>query len=169
MSIASIVKSEAGGRFQNKDWYRQTLAKVLNNYQGEEYDSPGELDEVSGSFQAGETYFFNYVATKPLKLKYYDQYPLTYIIDIFGDGFLGANLHYIPPRVRLGIAGSLLNNADGIVVPNKTLHKYYFRGVQGTVMRVPEKEMPEVSVLPTDKFVYPDGRDFPTRRVWGNL
>jgi hypothetical protein len=33
-------------------------------------------------------------------------------------------------------------------------------------MRVPEAEMPEVSVLPTDKFVTKDGREIPSRRVW---
>lgn len=164
--IAQQIKSESGGKFLSRDKTRELLVAALKNYQGEQYDNPGEEGEVSGPVQAGEMYFFNYIATKPQKLKYYDQFPLTYVINVFDDGFLGANLHYLSPRYRESVALSLLNRGDGIVVPNKTLHRYYFSGVQGSVMRVPEAEMPEVSVLPTDKFVTKDGREIPSRRVW---
>lgn len=166
MTIASIVKSEAGNKNRSRDWYRGTLAQVLQNYQGPEYDDPDSDRDQSGPAEAGEMYFFNYIATKPNRLKYYDQFPVTYIINTFPDGFLGANLHYLAPKLRQGVALSLLNSGDGVVVPNKTLHRYYFGGIQGGMMRVPEAEMADVSLLPTEKFVTPNGVDYPSYRVW---
>ena len=69
MSIASIVKSQAGNKNRSRDWYRGTLAQVLQNYQGFEYDDPEDGSDKSGPAEAGEMYFFNYIATKPNRLK----------------------------------------------------------------------------------------------------
>ena len=142
------------------------MAQVLQNYQGPEYDDPDNDRDQSGPAEAGEMYFFNYIATKPDRLKYYDQFPVTYIVNTFPDGFLGANLHYLAPKLREGVAKSLLNSGDGVIVPNKTLHRYYFGGIQGNIMRIPEAEMADVSLLPTEKFVTPKGVDYPSYRVW---
>ena len=72
MSIASQIIQEAGKRNRSRDWYRSMLMTALENYQSAEYDDPGEFGEVSGPVEVGELYFFNYVATKPERLKYYD-------------------------------------------------------------------------------------------------
>ena len=47
------------------------------------------------------------------KLPYYDTFPLVIPIDIKADGFLGLNLHYLPPSFRAILFDnlySLLNN-----------------------------------------------------------
>ena len=86
MSIASQIIQEAGKRNRSRDWYRSMLMTALQNYQGAEYDAPGEFGEVAGPVEGGELYFFNYVATKPEKLKYYDQFPMSYVLGVFKDG-----------------------------------------------------------------------------------
>ena len=48
MSIASQIIQEAGKRNRSRDWYRSMLMTALQNYQGAEYDDPGEFGEVSG-------------------------------------------------------------------------------------------------------------------------
>ena len=48
MSIASQIIQEAGKRNRSRDWYRSMLMNALQNYQGAEYDDPGEFGEVSG-------------------------------------------------------------------------------------------------------------------------
>ena len=79
MSIASAVISQVGKQGTRRK-YREALVELLSKYQGAQYDDPGEFGEVSGvrsptgPVEAGEMYFFNYIATKPQKLKYYDQY-----------------------------------------------------------------------------------------------
>ena len=47
MSIASQIIQEAGKRNRSRDWYRSMLMTALQNYQGAEYDDPGEFGEVS--------------------------------------------------------------------------------------------------------------------------
>ena len=113
-------------------------------------------------------YFFNYAATKPERLKWYDRYPMAYVMTVFSDGFIGANLHYLNNKLREGVAKSLLNSGDGAVVPTKTIHRYYFSGIQSNIMRVPEAEMAEVSLLPTSQFIDIDGVDIPPYKVWRN-
>ena len=112
-------------------------------------------------------YFFNYVATKPERLKYYDQYPVSYIISVDKNGFVGANMHYLAPKLREAVAKGLINSGDGVTVPNSTIHRYRFEGVQGNMMKIPESEMADVSMLPTEEFVKTStGNRFPSYRAW---
>lgn len=52
---------------------------------------------------AGQMYFFNYDAKYKDVLPYFDRYPLVFPIKFTDKGFLGVNLHYLPPNERLGI------------------------------------------------------------------
>ena len=167
MTIAASIVEKAGKKNRSREWYRSALVESLANFQTAEYDDPGEFGEVSGPVEVGEMYFFSYIATKPERLKYYDQFPVSYVMRVFGDGFLGANLHYLKGKIREGVALSLLNSGSGVIVPNNTLHRYYFSGIQSKIMRVPESEMADVSLLPTAKFVNTStGVDFPDYKVW---
>ena len=168
MNIAEDIVKEAGKRNRSRDWYRNKLVSALQNYQGDEHDDPGEFGQISGPVEIGEMYFFNYVATKPERLKWYDQFPTSYVIRVFEDGFLGSNLHYLSMKLREGVAANLLNRVDDVIVPSNTLHRYYFSGVQSQLMRVPESEMLGVSLLPTAKFINNTGVDVPTYKVWRN-
>ena len=166
MSIASQIIQEAGKRNRSRDWYRSMLMNALQNYQGAENDDPGEFGEVSGPVEVGELYFFNYVATKPERLKYYDQFSYELCVRCLQRWIPWSQSHYLNNKLREGVALSLLNSGDGAVVPRKTIHRYYFSGIQGDIMRIPESEMAEVSLLPTSKFINNDGNDLPAYRVW---
>lgn len=48
----------------------------------------------------GRMYMFFYEAKWQDKLPYWDAFPCTIILELYQDGFLGLNLHYIPPRMR---------------------------------------------------------------------
>jgi hypothetical protein len=48
----------------------------------------------------GGMYLFYYDPKTKAKLKYYDKFPLVIPIEIYPDGWLGLNLHYVSPRVR---------------------------------------------------------------------
>jgi hypothetical protein len=166
MSIASIVTAKVGPQGSRRQ-YRDALVETLANYQGDQYDDPGSFGEQRGPVQVGEMYFFNYIATKPERLKYYDQYPVSYIMFIDNTGFIAANMHYLSPKLREATANSLLNSGDGITVPERSIHRYRFEGLQGNMMRIPESEMADVSMLPTEEFIKVEtGRRFPSYRVW---
>lgn len=44
------------------------------------------------------------------ELPYFDRFPLVIPIEIYKDGFLGLNLHYLPPNRRAVLMDSLYNN-----------------------------------------------------------
>jgi hypothetical protein len=61
----------------------------------------------------GRLYFFAYDAKTKEKLKYWDKFPLVIPIEEYHDGFLGLNLHYIPPKHRLVFMRQLMMFAAG--------------------------------------------------------
>jgi len=91
-------------------------------------------------------------------------FPLTYVIEMRSNGFLGCNLHYVQLTQRDELAMSLLNNSaqGAVAVPPRTLHKYVYAGVRGTPYRIPNAEWSDVAQLPTEKFV--DMRGIPVSR-----
>ena len=91
-------------------------------------------------------------------------FPLTYVIEMRSNGFLGCNLHYVQLTQRDELATSLLNNSaqGAVAVPPRTLHKYLYTGVRGTPYRIPNAEWSDVAQLPTEKFV--DMRGIPVSK-----
>jgi len=48
----------------------------------------------------GKMFFYKYDPKWKETLPYYDMFPLIICIDMYKDGWLGLNLHYIPPEQR---------------------------------------------------------------------
>jgi hypothetical protein len=53
-----------------------------------------------GSTNIGSLYFFKYDPKHKDKLLIYDRYPMAFPIKMYGDGFLGVNMHYLPMGQR---------------------------------------------------------------------
>jgi hypothetical protein len=70
-----------------------------------------ETDRNANRFLIGGLYFFYYSAKYDDKLPYWDAFPLVLPLERYGDGFLGMNLHYLPPRIRAGFMDKLMNFA----------------------------------------------------------
>jgi hypothetical protein len=62
-------------------------------------------------FYVGGLYYFYYDAKLKDRLKYWDAFPLVIPIERYRDGFLGLNLHYLPPRIRAGFMDKLMDFA----------------------------------------------------------
>ena len=95
-------------------------------------------------------------------------FPLTYVIEMRSNGFLGCNLHYVRLNERDELAISLLNNSaqGAVAVPPRTLHKYLYTGVRGTPYRIPNIEWSDVAQLPTERFIDMRGMPVPRSRVY---
>jgi hypothetical protein len=59
-----------------------------------------EKSRQGGVFQMGGLYHFFYDPLTKRDLPYYDIFPLVIPVKRKDDGFLGINLHYLPPRYR---------------------------------------------------------------------
>ena len=159
MSILQNILGRVSGQV-NEDFFRQQLMQELGstNFDDDAADTSG--------FAAGQLYFFTYQAQT--RQPFYDMYPLSYVIEMRSNGFLGCNLHYLRLNQREELAMSLLNNSaqGAVAVPRRTLHKYLYTGVRGTPYRIPNSEWSDVAQLPTEKFVDMRGIPVPRDRVY---
>ena len=159
MSILQNIMDRVTGQV-TEDFFRSQLLEELGdtNFETDYADTAG--------FSPGELYFFTYQAQT--KQPYYDMYPLSYVIEMTSNGFLGCNLHYVKLTERDELAMSLLNNSaqGAVAVPPRTLHKYVYAGVRGQPYRIPDSEWTDVAQLPTEKFVDMRGISVPRSRIY---
>jgi hypothetical protein len=55
----------------------------------------------------GRMYMFYYDPKHKKKLPYFDRFPCIFIVNIYKDGFLGLNLHYLQPLLRMKLMNEL--------------------------------------------------------------
>jgi hypothetical protein len=160
--IGDQLIKEVGKKNRSGDWYSGRLRQILGEMQERDID----LDDTGG-IEVGRMYFFIYSASTR-ELSFFDRQPLAYITEVNYNKnyFIGINLHYVGRQYREGIAKSLINKSDTVSVPRNTIHRYFFSGVAGGFLRVPEKDWPSVSILPTEKFVDMRGQPFPNHKAW---
>lgn len=93
----------------------------------------------------GNMYLFSYDPKFKQVLPYYDMYPLVIPIEFYANGFLGINLHYLPPAGRAALMSSLKKVATDDKYNDKTklnisyeivnLYSRQFSGVQNCIKR----------------------------------
>jgi len=91
-------KSEA------RQWLLQTLKKVSRiDRKNQIINDPSHQFQTNTNFVRlyGRMFFFFYNPKTKDDLPYYDRFPLVIPFKRYDDGFLGLNLHYLPPRYRL--------------------------------------------------------------------
>jgi hypothetical protein len=130
-----------------RDWYRQqamSIGKV----------SPEEVMANAGPFKLfqnvqginiGKMYMFFYDAKTKDKLPFFDMFPLVFPIEMYTDGFLGLNLHYLPPMDRASLMDNLYtlannqkyNTTTKLTISYQTLKAYSnrFGGYQNCMKR----------------------------------
>ena len=59
-----------------------------------------KASEIVKRPRMGDMIMFLYQPKTKDKLPYWDRFPLVVLIDKYPDGYLGLNLHYLPPRQR---------------------------------------------------------------------
>ena len=92
-------------------WFKDNISKLMNNRSMRNIkrsDLMKDTDYLTTRIEMGKMYLFNYDPKHKQTLPYYDTYPLTIPIERYNDGFLGLNLHYLPPKIRLTLLERLL-------------------------------------------------------------
>jgi hypothetical protein len=92
---------------QSRDWFRrrvQNIRRINRNALMRE-----EPVELSNREIVGSMYMFFYDPKGKKELPYYDSFPLVIVIGPADGGFLGLNLHYLPPILRAKFLDSLLD------------------------------------------------------------
>lgn len=122
-----------------------------------------------GLINGGNLYVFNYNPKTAEKLEFYDINPCVFVIDVLPDGFLGLNLHYLPPSERNRLLfiikqsskyGNFLSVLKHIkkTYPyyNKIIKRYLYTHIITNIHEIEDKYFALVANLPLAKFMKED-------------
>lgn len=170
------------GRIDNVDamdqddarvWFRDTARRVKNVNRNKLMNDPQNVVETLTTQSIGKMYSFFYDPKHKDTLPFYDQFPLIFMLGPKEEGFLGINLHYLPPVLRaklmdalydilnnqrfdkttkLKISYELLNNASKFRYFRPCLKHYLFDHVQSHFLNIEPKFWDAALMLPTEKF-----------------
>jgi hypothetical protein len=125
------------------------------------------------SISPGNIYVYMYDPKTKETLPYYDKFPVIILLKMEAGGFLGLNLHYLPPKYRIEFLYKLMPYArldeDGSIKKlelsyallkatsklkefKPCLKRYLFSHVKSPLYRVPVNEWEMVISLPSDNF-----------------
>lgn len=111
----------------------------------------------------GSFYLFEYNPKTKAQLKHWDKYPLVLILEMYDDGFMGANFHYTSPKERMVLAQKFLNKS--VRIPMKLIHRYILNRADNLFFEIPEKELVEFAALPIEQFYDSNNRFVSAKKV----
>lgn len=89
------------------EWLARNLSKIKTNIKQEDFIEKGKT-LVRKSLTPGKMIFYGYMPKTKDVLEFWDEFPVVVIIDPQPGGFLGLNLHYLPPTRRARFLNELL-------------------------------------------------------------
>ena len=128
-------------------WYRDNVRMLYNK--SSFYKTLSSLEDTI-SPSGGTLYLFEYDATWGHKLKYFDEFPLVYVLE-GGTKFFGANLHYLNLRQRLNIILQLQNG--NVKFPKQCFHNYVNQGLRTPLFKINNDDWITSIFLPIESFV----------------
>jgi len=114
---------------ESRAWFRrkaQQLRRVNRNAIMKEDPVELENNQIVGSM-----YMYFYDPKLKDKLPYYDSFPLVIPIGPASGGFMGLNLHYIPPMLRAKLLDSLMDITNNDKFDNSTKFNLSYRMLKG--------------------------------------
>lgn len=176
-SLTSKVDKTTGHQIRHAqrkslDWFYKTIGSSRDDY------AKGSFRHTDQPFIGGMFHFL-YDPKHKLTLPYYDKFPLVIPINIYHDGFLGLNLHYIPPmmraklldvliekyktsankRVYMNLTYQILQSAAESKLYEPCIHRYLTTHMKSHAVVVTPDLWEEVAFLPTQKFEKASYRD----------
>ena len=159
-----------------REWYRNQ-ARGSRTSAEEVFSTTSKKDTratVSNESHIGQMLLFQYDAKHKDTLPYYDRFPLIFPINIVKGGFMGINMHYLPPQLRaqlmdqlysissndrydaktrLNLSYDVLNGASKFRLFRPTIKRYLQRQVRSMFIKIASSEWDIALFLPLQKFV----------------
>ena len=160
------VKDEAKGRPKSTAWYREKI---------KEFGTPTTLDLIRDGKRNNKPFYgklnmFMYDPKFKKTLPYYDTFPLVLPLEMYSDGFLGINFHYLPIPLRIKLLDKLVDYSHNtefdyttrlivdysklksIRLIKPTLHKYLAGQTKSQFRRIDADEFTIATLLPVQRF-----------------
>lgn len=174
--VQEIANSAKVKAFQQGsiEWYRKKIGSLTNKPSSQELIQKGNQKTM---IIPGNLYFYFYdpkLKDDVKKLPYYDKFPLVVVLKRDRTGFLGLNLHYLPPRMRgiflgqlydyrsnsklnestrLSLTYDMLKSVAELKMFKPCIKKYLYNHVQTNFARVNSSDWITAVFLPVAKFV----------------
>lgn len=167
--LKSVGASIAAKAREALNWYKGKVDSLLK---------PTAADKVfrkTGSPEVGKMYIYVYDPKWKEILPFYDMYPLVIPIEYYSNGFLGLNLHYLPPLARAQLLTALMKEANndkhdettklnisyGILKGAATQYsgfencvkRYLYNHVRSNFFIIDPKEWDKVVLLPLQRWI----------------
>ena len=158
---------------ESRDWYRDKAQSIKSVNMKRELRNRDRLYSKMVATDIGRMYMFQYDPKGKDTLPYYDVFPLIFVLEKYNDGFLGMNLHYLPPLFRarlmdrlysierqdnlreskkLRLSYGLLNSVAKYKYFRPTVKRYLNKQVRSRFLWVPYEEWDIALMLPTQRF-----------------
>lgn len=157
-----------------RDWFRSNAKKITTVNDKRIMRDKERLTNKMTRFSIGRMFMFYYDPKTKDQLPYYDRFPLIFPIELYPDGFLGINLHYISPLLRarlmnalymtvnnknyddttrLRINYNILKSASRFKYFEPCVKRYLFSHVRSRYYYIAPNEWDMALMLPTERFV----------------
>lgn len=174
--IAERGKAEGIDNVRQRDsrtWFRdaaRSMSSVNKNFMMRDRDNMQNGIDIQ---DIGRMFMFFYDPKHKDTLPYYDAFPLIFVIGLKDNGFLGMNLHYLPPYLRaklmdelykvssdkkynkntkLKISYEILNRASRFKYYKPCVKHYLLEKVQSKFMGVDPEHWDIALMLPSERF-----------------
>lgn len=116
-----------------REWYRTKASEVTSVNVPNLFRKADPITTIGsvGPNNIGQMLTFNYDAKLKDKLPYWDRVPLIFPIEIYKDGFLGINLHYLPPMYRAKLMDALYTTMSNSKYDDTTRLQISYRIMKG--------------------------------------
>jgi hypothetical protein len=167
---ADIAKKGYAARsIASRQWMRDKLRRAAITRSSLAEKSRGRDTTI-----IGKMYFFEYDPLHKKTLPYYDKFPLVFPINMYSDGFLGLNLHYldtglrlllldrisayrttktIGDRTRLTLTYDTIVSTGRLSMAEECVKRYLYSQVKSQFIEVYPDEWDQAVLLPLARFV----------------
>jgi len=173
MSLSDFFKKDDSRKKsvieKSMEWMRNRSQVMSQHY----------IKENASKFETigrwGHIYQFVYDAKTKSKLKYYDYFPMSIVLERYKDGFLGLNLHYLPTTMRFAFMDQLwkfvssptdeldedtrfilrynmLKSIGGQKYYKPCIKRYLYSHMRTPMYHIPSDKWVFAMVLPSSKF-----------------
>lgn len=152
-------------RLSSLAWFYAQIKKTAKDFPANAFNP------IRDPFIGG---MFHFIYDPKLKdqLPYWDKFPLVIPIEAYNNGFLGLNLHYLPPLLRARLLDALLELKETSITNQSymrvsysilkgtvkqklfepSLKRYLTSHIRSMIVNISDNSWEEVAFLPTQQF-----------------
>lgn len=158
-----------------REWYYNVINRVrIPTNRSNILNDPSKAIGA-GHAVIGSMFAFHYIPKGEDKLPMWDKFPLVFPMEIYDDGFLGLNLHYLDPwgrlqllellhdfitndkydnSTRFKLSYSVLNGIKKYDIMKPCIKRYLFEYTRSSLIRIEPNQWELATLLPFEKFYY---------------